>query len=354
MSQAKEGAVPLGAKRKAEVLEDAAPKKQKKGMAFSGTSDFASNISSLLGVAEINKALAGTSSATSTTGRTRPSRLKTDELSNVKIKRREPARGEGKDGNKLTLKSPLGTESKAELEFARRRMESKARLYAAMQRGDYIGREIGLVDFDRKWAESQSNKPASPSSTSSDSEASAGEDNIDTTLHEYTDEFGRVRHLTRAQILRLERRSARAAASATELEHMSARPKAPEQLIVGDAVQAEAFAAQDLETMETLARKRDRSPTPPDPTHYQADKEIRTKGVGFYKFSQEEKRREEEMKALEEERARTVRLREEKEEQKRRRKTEIEARRKELAERRANKLTETFLDGLGKHLAGGG
>ncbi|KAK4234401.1 hypothetical protein C8A03DRAFT_18691 [Achaetomium macrosporum] len=348
-----DAAVPLGAKRKAEVFDDAAPKKQK-GMAFSGASDFASNISSLLGVAEINKALAGTWAATSTTGRTRPSKLKTDELSNVKIKRRDTSRAEAKESNKLTLKSPIGTEeSKAELEFARRRMESKARLYAAMQRGDYIGREIGLVDFDRKWAESQSNNPASPSSTSSDSEASAEEDNIDTTLHEYTDEFGRVRHLTRAQILRLERRSARAAASATELEHMSVRPKAPEQLIIGDAVQADAFTAQDLETMETLARKRDRSPTPPEPTHYQADKEIRTKGVGFYKFSQEEKKREEEMKALEEERARTVRLREEREEQKKRRKMEIEARRKELAERRATKLTETFLDGLGKDLAGG-
>ncbi|KAK4043153.1 hypothetical protein C8A01DRAFT_32795 [Parachaetomium inaequale] len=331
------------------------PKKQKKEMALSGSLAFTSQLSSLLADPPARTA-ASSSSNTATTGRTRPSKLKTDDLSKTKVKRKDKPTTEPKDDRKLSLKSPLGTEdSKAEREFARRKMESKARLYAAMQRGDYIGREIGLVDFDRKWAESQSNKPTTTTSSASSSDSepdddAANDSNIDTTLHEHTDEFGRVRHLTRSQILRLQR----GAASATELENMSARPRAPDTLIYGDAVQAEAFAARDgAETMEALARKRDRSATPPEATHYQADWEIRTKGVGFYKFSREEGRREEEMKALGEERARTEGLRREREEKARRRKEEIEARRREILERRTKKMADSFLEGLEKDLVGG-
>ncbi|KAH6640508.1 hypothetical protein F5144DRAFT_560676 [Chaetomium tenue] len=330
------------------------PKKQKKEIALSGSLAFSSQLSSFL--AEPSAKSSTSSSAGPMTGRTRPSKLKKDSLSDTKVKRKDSkANTQTKDSNKLSLKSPLGTEdSKAEREFARRKMESKARLYAAMQRGDYIGREVGLVDFDRKWAESQSKKtPTDAASSSSDSDSEPDNDeqtnNTDTTLHEYTDEFGRVRQLTRAQILRLQR----GAASATELENMSARPKAPSALIYGDAVQAEAFAAHDGgAAMEALARKRDRSPTPPEATHYQADWEIRTKGVGFYKFSKEEGRREEEMKALEEERARTEGLRREREEKARRRKEEIEERRREILERRTKKMAESFLEGLEKDLVG--
>jgi hypothetical protein len=325
------------------------PKKHKKEIALSGSLSFASQMTSLLA-----ESTPGTPAASTTTGRARPSKSKTDDLSKVKIKRKDTPSAETKESKKLSLKSPLGTEeTKAEREFARRKMESKARLYAAMQRGDYIGREIGLVDFDRKWAESQSAHPShSPSSDSdsSDSEPDTTND-VDTTLHEYTDEFGRVRHLTRSQILRLQR----GAASAAELDQMSARPKAPETLIYGDAVQAEAFAARDgTETMEALARKRDRSPTPPEATHYQADWEIRTKGVGFYKFSKEESKREEEMRALEEERARTEGLRKEREEKAARRKQEIEERRRVILEKRTRKMADSFLEGLEKDLVGGG
>ncbi|KAK4128485.1 hypothetical protein N657DRAFT_638961 [Parathielavia appendiculata] len=315
------------------------PKKQKKEIAVSGSLAFASQMASLL----------AESTATTTAGRPRLSKSKPDDVSKVRIKRQDTPSAETKDSKKLSLKSPLGAEeTKAEREFVRRKLESKARLYAAMQRGDYIGREIGLVDFDRKWAESQAANPNPTSSSDDDSESD--EDGVDNTLHEYTDEFGRVRHLTRSQILRLQRSTA----SAAELEQMSARPKAPEQLIYGDAVQAEAFAARDgLDTMEALARKRDRSPTPPEATHYQADWEIRTKGVGFYKFSKEESKRDEEMKALEEERARTEALRKEREEKAARRKKEIEERRKQIVEKRMKKMADSFLEGLEKDMAGG-
>lgn len=331
-----------------------APKRQKKEINISGSLAFASQLNSLLAEPSIaSNASAGISSTAPATGRTRPSKLRTDELSKTKIKRKDVSKTEAKDAKKLFLKSPLGTEeTKAEREFARRKMESKARLYAAMQRGDYIGREVGLVDFDRKWAESKAQNPdgAASSSSSSDSEPDEEDPNVDTTLHEYTDEFGRVRHLTRSQILRLQRSTA----SAAELEHMSARPKAPAALIYGDAVQTDAFAARDgLDTMEALARKRDRSATPPEATHYQADWEIRTKGVGFYKFSKEEGKREEEMKALGEERERTEAVRREREEKVERRKREIEERRREIQERKSRKMADSFLEGLERDLVGG-
>lgn len=339
------------------------PKKQKKEMALSGSLAFASQLSSLLATPPASTPSAASSSAT--TGRARPSKSKMTDLAGVKVKRsaKDGASSEGareKDSMRLSLKSPLGTEeSKAEREFARRKMESKARLYAAMQRGDYVGREIGLVDFDRKWAEAQSgngnsNKPdgaASSSDADSDPDSDHSDPNIDTAIIEWTDEFGRLRRGTRAEKTRMERRLARGAASAAELERMSARPRAPEELIRGDAVQAEAFAARDgLGAMEALARKRDRSPTPPEALHYQADREIRTKGVGFYQFSREEARRQEEMRALEEERARTEAARKDREEKAARRRREIEERRREIGERRAKKMAESFLDGLGRDL----
>lgn len=340
------------------------PKKRKKEMALSSSLAFTSQLSSLLAASSASTPTGDSSSAT-TTGRPRPSKTKSaDELADTKVKRKDGATAEQKDNSsnkkKLNLKAPLGTEeSKAEREFIRRKMESKARLYAAMQRGDYIGREIGLVDFDRKWAEAQQSGAGGPgldasSSSSSDTEDDDEDPNIDTEIIEFTDEFGRLRRGTRAQKLRMERRLARGLASAAELEHMSARPRAPEELIHGDTVQAEAFAAARdaaaLEAMEALARKRDRSPTPPEAVRYRADSEIRTRGVGFYQFSREEDRRAAEMRALEEERARTEAVRREREEKMARRKREIEERRKEIGERRAKKMAESFLDGLGKDL----
>ena len=261
---------------------------------------------------------------------------------------------EDRDG-KLTLKEPVGTEDeKKELERARRNMEHKARLYAAMQRGDYIGKEIGLVDFDRKWAEEQEKKTGHTGEVSSSSEDEGSEEEEKEELIEYTDDFGRTRLVTPAQKAKLER----SRSSAAELVQMAARPAEPEQLIVGDTIQTEAFAAtvtaDRLETINELAAKRDRSPTPPPPTHYDANWEIRTKGVGFFQFSKDEKKREEEMRALEEERKKTEEKRRDREEMLEKRKREIEERRKEIKERRAKKMADNFLEGLGEELLGGG
>lgn len=341
-------------------------KKQKQEINLPSSLAFTSELSSLL----------ASSSSASSKARPRPSKSKSNELSDVKIKRRSTTPNDTtKDGkssskNKLNLRSPLGTEAeKLEFENARKRMESKARLYAAMQRGDYIGKEIGLVDFDRKWAEKQDSATTRPdgyessSGDNSDSGSDVGNTQKKTAekLVEYTDEFGRIRLVTPAQKTRMEAAVARGQASALELETMSGRPiKAPSNLIFGDAVQAEAFEARDAAKMEEIARKRDRSPTPPPLTHYDASKEIRTKGVGFFNFSKDEEERKKQMEDLERERERTLRAREEKKEKEEMRKREIEKRKRELEERRkaigekrAKKMADSFLEGLGEDLLSG-
>ena len=99
--------------------------------------------------------------------------------------------------------------------------------------------------------------------------------------------------------------------------------------------------------MEEIARKRDRSVTPPEETHYDASKEVRSKGVGFYAFSGGKEERGREMNALEQERRETERARAEKEAKKEKRKLELEERRRIIREKRGEKLADRFLDGLG-------
>ncbi|KAK3381376.1 hypothetical protein B0H63DRAFT_475529 [Podospora didyma] len=342
-------------------------KKQRKEMTLPGSLSFTSQLSSLMAV---QNAATSTSTSTAIPGRSRPSKNKTDHLFSGVKKRSSSSNNNSnkttdndtnKNKNMLQLKSPIGTEdSKAELALARRKMEYKTQLYESMKRGDYVGREIGLVDFDRKWAEKHSSSNGALNqedaySSSSSSSSSESDDNNDEEIIEYEDEFGRLRRGTRSQKLRFERRLARGLASTTELEHMSARPKEPERIILGDAVQVEAFQALDTDKMEELARKRDRSATPPPATHYQADQEIRTKGVGFYAFSKDEGLREAEMASLDGERDKTDKLREQRDEKAAARKREIEARRKEIeerrkeiAERKAKKMADKFLEGLGQ------
>lgn len=212
-------------------------------------------------------------------------------------------------------------------------MEEKARLYASMQRGDYVPRKggrdkegEGLIDFDRKWADKQDdphthNDTSSDDYTDSDTEkpnnlhqstetegAPAADD-----LVEYEDEFGRLRHGTRAQLARHERKKNAAAYAEAELADMSARPAPPrpEDLILGNTVQSGAYNPDETiaERMARLAEKRERSLTPPEEVHYDASKEIRSKGVGFYQFSRDEGERKRQMEELGRERGETERVR---------------------------------------------
>ncbi|KAI3396214.1 hypothetical protein diail_352 [Diaporthe ilicicola] len=330
-----------------------APKRQKKEVALPSSLAFSSELSSLI---------ASKSSSSSTTARPRPSKSKPDIFAGVKAKRKAEKKERDRDEGKLVLKDAVGTEDqKKENEAARRRMEEKARLYAAMKRGDYVPKEgeaAPLVDFDRKWAQAQ--EEGKDESSSSDDDDDDDDDNADSETIEYTDEFGRTRRGTRAEVARMERRQRVRAYAALESETMSARPKAPENVIYGDAIQTEAFRAADEEKMEALARKRDRSMTPPEMKHYDADSEIRTKGTGFFQFSKDEETRQKEMASLEAERLNTEkeRARKDEEKEKRRREVEerrkvIEQRRKELGQKKARKIADSFLDGLAADMGSG-
>lgn len=309
------------------------PKKQKRDASLSSSLDFTAQLKSLMSNSK--------SSSSTSAGRQRPSKEpKEDIFRGSKSKRADHNEPDGK----LLLKDVHGTEEEAqERARAQRKMEDKARLYAAMKRGDYVAKEneaAPLVDFDRKWAETAEGKEEDLT------DSSDGEDDDGGEMVEYEDEFGRLRQVTRAEKERMERRAKRGLLGAEELERMSARPNAPTNLIHGDAVQSMAFNPDDPEKMEALARKRDRSATPPELRHYDADHEIRTKGTGFYKFSKDEEARSQQMKNLEEERKKTEETRKERDDQKEARRREIERRRKEMATRRAQKQADSFLDSL--------
>ncbi|KAF3761338.1 hypothetical protein M406DRAFT_265351 [Cryphonectria parasitica EP155] len=334
-----------------------APKRQKKETLLPSSLAFKSELASLINTSKTP--LSSSASASTTQARPRPSKAKTDIFAGVKAKRKSEKADRDRDKGRLVLKEVAGTEDeKNELLSARRRMEEKARLYAAMKRGDYVPKEgeaAPLVDFDRKWAEAQQDDASSraPPSSSGEDDDDDYSDNNDTEIITYTDEFGRTRTGTRAEKLRLERRLRAREHTTIELERMSARPKAPANVIYGDAIQSEAFVARDEAEMEALARKRDRSLTPPEMKHYDAAAEIRTKGVGFFQFSKDEETRTKEMEGLAKERETTERERERREEERDSRRKEIEERRrvieerrKEKGEKRAQKLADSFLDGL--------
>ncbi|KAI0377028.1 hypothetical protein F5Y04DRAFT_265225 [Hypomontagnella monticulosa] len=355
------------------------PKRQKKEIPLSSSLDFASQLTSLLSSSSGPDPSSAAPSAAAASGRARPNKAK-DAIFSIKAKRKagssaaataadrdDDERSNSRDGAKLTLKDPRGTEDeKQTLARARRKMEEKARLYAAMKRGDYIAKEgeaAPLVDFDRKWAErhpdDDPNNPNNPnhqnSSSGTDDEDSDVEGG-DGDLVDFTDEFGRTRRIPRAEATRLERQRRRRELGAAELETLSAKPiRAPERLIFGDVIQAAAFAPEDAtrEKMEDLAARRDKSPTPPPDTHFDGGAEIRTKGVGFYQFSREEGVRKKEMEALERERENTERVRLEREALREKRRREIEERRAKIGARRAEKLAESFLDGLAGEIGAG-
>ncbi|KAL9051272.1 MAG: hypothetical protein Q9162_006115 [Coniocarpon cinnabarinum] len=238
--------------------------------------------------------------------------------------------------------------SEAEWRSAQRKLDEKARLYGALKRGDVEDRgERYGVDFDRKWAERGGDVADSEENESDDgSKSDAGE------MVEYVDEMGRTRTGSRKDLQAQERQKARQRRVEEAEDEDRARPSAPTNVIYGDAIQSAAFDvdADAASKMHNLAHKRDRPETPPPETHYDASAEIRTKGTGFYQFSQDEKTREEQMRGLEELRMETERAREEKQnerdEERRQRREKLEARRKLIEQKRGEKKAERFLNGL--------
>jgi Domain of unknown function (DUF4078) len=283
-------------------------------------------------------------------GRPRPSKSKLDIFTqhNKNSKKRAAAdlADDGEQSHKT--EADIGGVDAAALQRSKRRMQEKARIYAAMKRGDYIRPEDGrdersLVDFDRKWAEQEANGRNEDDDATSGSGDSDSEEEGD--LIEYEDEFGRMRKGTQAEMAREERRRRIQANAAEETERFSARPKMPSNVIRGDAVQYNAFNPDDMTTekMADLAKKRDRSATPPEELHYDANAEVRTKGTGFYSFSKDAEGRKTEMDALEKERLQTERERKDRDARKEKKRLEIEERRKKIAEQRSKLQADRFL-----------
>lgn len=305
---------------------------------------FSTNLASLI---------SGASSKSSTsTGRPRANKSKADIFTahNKNVKKRSAADLVDDGEQKHKTAAELGTVDSDVLHRSKRRMEEKTRLYAAMKRGDYVtsadGRdERGLVDFDRKWAESQGKDAARDATSSgSDDDSSDGDQEI----VEYEDEFGRTRKGTKAEAAREERRRRIQKNAIEEEERVSARPTMPTNIIFGDTVQYNAFNPDEViaERMADLAKKRDKSATPPPDSHYDANAEIRTKGTGFYAFSKDAEGRKKEMEALERERLETQRARKERDTQKEKRRKEVEDRRKLIAEQRTKAQADKFLSGF--------
>ncbi|KAN0117606.1 protein of unknown function (DUF4078) domain containing protein [Hyaloscypha variabilis] len=316
------------------------PKSQVKELSSSTSLAFSSTLSSLLTTSN--------STPRTTTGRPRPSKSKSDIFSSHnKNAKKRAARDleDDKDFRGRVGRQDIGGVDENVLHRSKRKLEEKAKIYARLKRGEDID-EDNLVDFDRKWTEKVAKGEAEDES--SDVESDGGRDEE----VEFEDEFGRTKKGSRTEAERMERRKRNKVVGQEELDRMSARPAMPSKLIFGDTVQSLAFQPEEetVGKMEELAKKRDRSLTPPEMRHYDASAEIRSKGVGFYSFSKDEGMRGKEMEALERNRVETERVRREKEEKKEARKKEIEERRRAIGEKRAKKQAESFLDGLGADL----
>jgi hypothetical protein len=325
------------------------PKNTPKELSSSTSLAFTSTLSSLLSTS---------SGARTTSGRARPSKNKEDIFSkhnrNAKKRAARDLENDSEDDSRGRIgRQDIGGVDESVLHRSKRKLEAKAKIYSRLKRGEHPEGEDdhGLIDFDRKWAEKQAKGDVD---SSSDSELDAKDDSNE--IVEFEDEYGRTHRGTKTEAARMERRKRNQLLGAEELDRMSARPAMPSKLIYGDTVQVAAFNPDEpvAQKMEELARKRDRSLTPPEMKHYEADKEIRSKGVGFYSFSKEEGTREEEMRSLEQEREETERVRRERESVKQKRKKEIEERKRAIGEKRARRQAETFLDGLGADIGSGG
>ncbi|KAK3621428.1 hypothetical protein LTR56_022822 [Elasticomyces elasticus] len=322
---------------------------------------FSSQLSSLINVST-------SSTTTGTNGSSKPNNLKRKKAVDLftshnrgtaKRAKRDHARDDDGGVGVVEQKHSTTTEALEEGVWARskRKLEAKARLYAAMKRGDVEDTdERYAVDFDKKWAErsTQHDEEVDDSGMSSD-DGGGGAGERGGGQVEYTDEFGRTRKGTAAEAARAKR--VLEAGYDVEGDRFTARPLAPANVIYGDTIQHHAFDPDSLPSagkMEELARKRDTSLTPPPEEHFDGNKEIRTKGTAFMQFSGDANERDKQMEALAAEREETERKRKEREAKVNERKSKLDARRVEIAQRRGRKKAEAFLDELGVELVGKG
>ncbi|KAF0427071.1 hypothetical protein F8M41_006119 [Gigaspora margarita] len=184
------------------------------------------------------------------------------------------------------------------LEASRIAMERKAKLYDQLKKtginDEKLAEEI-LVDFDRKALEHLSDDELDEDKTNVDNDPWV----------EYTDEFGRTRMARKSQVPKEESSS-------------------QSTLLPGEG------EGDDISAMEQERRQWEEAALEElkngGPIHYDETKEIRTKGVGFYRFSKDELEREEQMRALKEMRLETEAKRTNYQSIKEKRKAQLDAR----------------------------
>ncbi|KAL1918708.1 uncharacterized protein VTP21DRAFT_2730 [Calcarisporiella thermophila] len=217
----------------------------------------------------------------------------------------------GKPGVKEWARRNRGVESRAQRDYSLREpdeedyieksrlaLERKSKIYEKMSQMEDLPENAAeelLVDFERKMWEQDD--------TINDLENARDNDEEADPLVEYQDEFGRTRKIRKSQV--------------PKEQSPSLAP------IYGDVQQYPVYTVQDSDR---------RPPSKLDvedivgPIHYDDTKEIRTKGVSYYKFSADEEERQRQMEELKKLRTETEQLRERHQTVKDKRRIQMEAR----------------------------
>ncbi|CAG8532865.1 5773_t:CDS:2 [Funneliformis mosseae] len=197
------------------------------------------------------------------------------------------------------------------LEASRAAMERKAKLYDHLRKtgisDDRLAEEV-LVDFDRKMWEQPSDEPTEDKGKDEDPWV------------EYVDEFGRTRLARKSQV--------------PKIESPIAGPTLP--TVDDELISEETLLEQVRKRWEETAKAElDKGV---GPIHYDETKEIRTKGVGFYRFSKDEEERQEQMRALKQLRLETELKRATHQTIKEKRKAQLDARMEMICAKRQKRL----------------
>lgn len=325
-----------------------APRPKSKSNAISLSSTSIHALSTEISLARSR--LSSNSKSKSAPGRSRPSKTKSlfaNSNKNVSKRAAKDLTDDDRSYGGKTSEQLGGGISERDLARSKKKLKEKAKLYESMKRGDFNDDNgEGLVDFDRKWAE----HPSDEESDNGDNNVNEEDDGDE--IVEYEDEFGRTRKGKKSFV---EKEKRREASVKKAVEELAAKDAVPEGLIIGNTIQTSAFATANFSAVPTSSMLSSALPAEEEEeTHYDASKEVRTKGVGFYQFSTNTKERAVEMEELVNERKRTAEERKIAEEKKKRRREEVEARREEVKRRRRVKVGENWLEGFMGELKVGG
>ncbi|KTW29148.1 uncharacterized protein T551_02422 [Pneumocystis jirovecii RU7] len=239
------------------------------------------------------------------------------------------------DKKKIQIKSNIGVEFRSakdelnqqtnvlglEIEASKAALKRKAIQYEMMRRGAHDMNIKGatvenlLVDFDRKWAEQQEFV------TNSSSESSETDEENNPWV-EYVDEFGRTRTIRKIDLPR---------------DITPEQETIPENIIYGDFIQT---FNPDKEQIQKILEEPEESLE----TFYDSKKEIRTKGVGFYQFSEDVQKRKKQREALEAEHKLTELMKQNLEQAYDKRKRKLDERRKIIEKKRYKNIGEQWLN----------